>query len=122
MDEAHLASAVRYVSLNPVRARLVKRAADWRWSSANAHLSGADDHVVKVGPALERVGDFAAFLAEEVDEAAAFAPLRRAESIGRPIGSPDWIAALERRTGRSLAPGKRGPARKDIKGLSKLSP
>ena len=30
MDEAHLASAVRYVSLNPVRARLVERAEAWR--------------------------------------------------------------------------------------------
>lgn len=66
---------------------------------------------------LERVGDFAAFLAEEVDEAAAFAPLRRAESNGRPIGSPEWIAALERRTGRSLAPGKRGPARRERLGV-----
>jgi putative transposase len=63
------------------------------------------------------VGDFAAFLAEEVNEAAAFAPLRRAESIGRPIGSPEWIEALERRTGRNLAPGKRGPARRDDLGV-----
>jgi putative transposase len=37
VDEAHLAVALRYVSLNPVRARLVKRAQDWRWSSTHAH-------------------------------------------------------------------------------------
>jgi putative transposase len=30
MDEAHLMAAVCYVSLNPVRARLVARAEDWR--------------------------------------------------------------------------------------------
>jgi putative transposase len=30
MAEAHLANAVRYVSLNPVRARLVGQAAEWR--------------------------------------------------------------------------------------------
>ena len=29
MDETHLLHAVRYVSLNPVRARLVPRAQDW---------------------------------------------------------------------------------------------
>jgi putative transposase len=39
MDEAHLAAALRYVALNPVRARLVGRAQDWRWSSATAHLT-----------------------------------------------------------------------------------
>ncbi|MGH6785983.1 MAG: transposase, partial [Novosphingobium sp.] len=60
MDEAHLHAALRYVALNPVRARLVARAADWRWSSVRAHLAGRDDHVVRVAPALDRVGDFAA--------------------------------------------------------------
>mgnify|MGYP000160938932 CR=1 FL=1 len=37
MDEEHLLNAVRYVSLNPVRAKIVKRAADWPWSSVNTH-------------------------------------------------------------------------------------
>lgn len=30
MDEAHLGAALHYVALNPVRARLVDRATDWR--------------------------------------------------------------------------------------------
>jgi len=111
MDEAHLVNAVRYVSLNPVRARLVDNAADWRWSSVAAHLAGKDDAVVRVKPALDRVGDFAAFLAEDIDEDAAWLALRRAESIGRPIGDADWIAALEARTGRTFAPGKCGQKR-----------
>ena len=41
--------------------------------------------------------------------------LRRAETVGRPIGDPDWLAALEARTGRTLAPGRRGTkSRKEI--------
>ncbi len=40
IDEEHLAAAARYVALNPVRAKLVARAEDWRWSSARAHLRG----------------------------------------------------------------------------------
>jgi putative transposase len=31
MDEAHLWAAIRYVALNPVRARLTTRAPDWPW-------------------------------------------------------------------------------------------
>ena len=54
MDEDHLLNAVRYVTLNPVRAKLVKRAREWQWSSARAHLTGKDDHVVTVAPVLER--------------------------------------------------------------------
>jgi putative transposase len=117
MDEAHLHHALRYVSLNPVRARLTKRAQDWRWSSVGAHLAGEDDALVTVGPALERIADFAAFLAEDIDEAKAYASLRKAESIGRPIGDADWIAALERRTGRRLAPAKRGPKPRENSGV-----
>jgi len=109
MDEAHLFHALRYVSLNPVRARLVERTADWRWSSVGAHLAGKDDRVVRGAPALERVGNFAAFLAEDFDQDEAWLALRRAASIGRPIGDAEWIAALEVRTVRTLAPGKRGP-------------
>ena len=36
MDEEHLAAALRYVALNPVRARLVERPQDWRWASTRA--------------------------------------------------------------------------------------
>jgi putative transposase len=43
MDESHLISAVCYVSLNPVRARLVAKAEGRPWSSVRAHINGADD-------------------------------------------------------------------------------
>lgn len=109
MDEEHLHHAFRYIALNPVRARLVERAEDWRWSSTSAHLAGADDHVVKVAPALERVGDFAAFLGEPFDEAMSNAALRKAESIGRPIGPQTWLATMGARADLSLMPQKRGP-------------
>jgi len=33
----------------------------------------------------------------------------RAPTISRPLGSPEWIAMLERRLGRPLAPRKPGP-------------
>jgi len=38
VGEAHLMAAVRYVALNPVRARLVARAEDWPWSSTRAPI------------------------------------------------------------------------------------
>ncbi len=112
MDEEHLANAVRYVSLNPVRARLVERAQDWPWSSATAHLSGRDDELVTVAPVLERYGDFAAFLDQEDDDAAVFRMLRQSETTGRPLGSDQWIEKLEKLTGRKLKPQKRGPKSK----------
>jgi putative transposase len=67
MDEAHLAHAMRYVSLNSVRAGMVEGPQDWVWSSGRAHIAGADDELVRVRPALDLYGDFARFLGEPVD-------------------------------------------------------
>ncbi len=108
MDEDHLAACVRYVSLNPVRARLVARAEDWPWSSVRAHLAGCDDDLTEVQPVLDRVEDFAALLAE-VDEAG-YAGLRASEGSGRPVGNAEFIAGLERLLGRPIA--RRAPGRK----------
>ncbi len=108
MDEQHLAAALRYVSLNPVRARLVERAQDWRWSSTRAHLRGKDDGITALAPIRARFPRFADLLASE-PEADLFGRLRAAESVGRPLGDDRFLARLERRTRRALKPGKRGP-------------
>jgi len=108
MDEDHLGAALRYVALNPVRARLVDDARDWRWSSVHAHLAARDDGITAVAPVLDRYPDFAAFIDGDADEAS-FEHLRRAESIGRPLGSDGFLARLEAATRRTLKPGKRGP-------------
>jgi putative transposase len=114
MDEEHLIAAIRYVSLNPVRARLVERAEDWPWSSVRAHLSGRDDGVVTVAPVLERVGPFDIFVDEPFDEGADFVPLRRAETTGRPVGSEVWLRRLEHQLARPLARRKRGPKPRNL--------
>ncbi len=88
MDEAHFVTALRCIALNPVRARLVPRAEDWREVSTRRLLSGQDADVVTFAPTLERVGDFAAFLGKAFDEELTYAALRKAESVGHPIGTP----------------------------------
>jgi putative transposase len=96
------------VSLNPVRARLVERAPDWRWSSTRAHLRGRDDGLTAIAPVRALFPRFADLLATESD-AAVFDRLRAAESIGRPLGSERFMSRIERITRRSLRPRKRGP-------------
>jgi putative transposase len=85
MDENHLASALRYVALNPVRARLVANPEDWQFSSVHAHLSGQSDGVVQVQPVLSRFPDFRGLI-EMPERTNEFAPLRKSETSGRPLG------------------------------------
>ena len=67
-----------------------------------------DDGVTALAPVRDRFPDFADLLASE-PEADLFASLRAAESVGRPLGDERFLSRLERKTGRVLKPGKRGP-------------
>ena len=119
MDEAHLMAAIRYVELNPVRAKLAARAEDWPWSSARAHVTGKADGLSDLPAmagvhrnwrAMLRAGLQAADLAPE--EAAAFEAHAR---TGRPLGDEAFVADLEARTGRKLAKRKPGRRQKPVK-------
>lgn len=119
MDEEHLHCAFRYVALNPVRAGLAARAQDWPWSSARAQLGLGEDGLTELEPLRERVPDFAALLGAAEDEEAAIR-LRRAETIGRPIGSAEFLKRLEADYDRVLRPAR--PGRRPVGELSALSP
>ena len=114
MDEEHLMAAARYVALNPVRARLVARAEDWRWSSVRAHLSGEDNGVVMTTPLLERCAGRFADLIDAPPDAARIAALRAAETIGRPLGSARFLNNIAVLTGRDARPAKRGPKKRGL--------
>jgi putative transposase len=117
MDEPHLAAAVRYVAQNPVRAGLSARPEDWMWSSVHAHLSGTDDGMTVIPPILNRIPRFAEFIGGNADPAA-LDRLRRAETIGRPLGDDAFITHLEDLTRRILRPAKRGPKPKPSAGAA----
>jgi len=108
MDEPHLLAAARYVELNPVRAALARRARDWHWSSARAHLAGKDDALVTVRPLLALAPDWAAFLGGGLS-AEDHAAIRAGERTGRPLGTSHFISRLEKRLSRPLARRKPGP-------------
>ena len=110
MDERHLLAAARYVELNPVRAGITRRPEDYAWSSARAHLAGRDDRLVKAGPLLDMVGDWAAFLAGGLGEEEGNV-LRKHERSGRPLGGAGFVERLETELGRLLKKGKPGPKR-----------
>ena len=108
MDEQYLLATVRYVERNPVVAWLCRQPADWKWSSAYAHLVAQDDRLVRVKPMLERVDDWTAYLSAECDEDTQV--IKQHTRTGRPLGGMDFVEHLETVTGKVLAP--RRPGRK----------
>ena len=108
MDEPYFIQCARYVGLNPVRAGLVARAADWPWSSVRAHLAGKDDALVRTAKLRACIGAGVASFFETDVAAEATKKLRAAMATGRPLGSAAWVKALEQREGRVLAMRPRG--------------
>jgi putative transposase len=112
MDDFYFWIALRYIELNPVRAGLVRNAWDWPWSSARAHVSGIDDtgmlDMELWGKYFDKIR-WKEFLLEGLNKADEIDLIRTANRTGRPIGSEDFIRRLEKLTGRSLVPKKRGP-------------
>ena len=115
LDEAHLWNAVRYVERNPVRAGIVGRAEDYRWSSAAAHCGLREDPVLSSDlPLIAMIPDWSAWLSEDQKpEELAF--IRERTRTGRPCSSDEFARELESRIGRPLLPRKRGPVKKPAK-------
>jgi putative transposase len=111
LGETHLVAAARYIEMNPVRARTVTEPALYPWSSAAAHIAGRNDYLVNVAPLLSMIGDWAAFLWQEPSEREAQS-FRLHERTGKPLGSDEFIAYLEKMIARRLRRGKPGPKKK----------
>lgn len=115
LEEAHLSQALRYVEANPVRARLAAVAWDWKWSSAQARIAGADPFGL-IDPSDFRedcCGEFwKRVLADGWASASLTERLRQATQTGRPLGSEAFLSRAEQEAGRPLRPQKRGPKSK----------
>jgi putative transposase len=113
LGPSHLLTALAYVDLNPFRAGLVGDPAEYPWSSARAHLSGADRHRLldewEWSESNLRAGwgeTLRAGTSAAADEA-----LRHATANGLALGDDTFVAALEQSAGRRLRAQRRGRPR-----------
>jgi putative transposase len=112
LDEAHCLAAIRYVELNPVRAKLVDKAEVYQFSSAAGHVGLRADPILTHDHEIEdAVGDWSQWLREKEDQLT-FAGIRQCTRTGRPLGSPSFIDLLEHKLKRILRPRLGGRPRK----------
>jgi putative transposase len=109
MDGEHAVNALRYVLLNPVRAKLAKKPEQWLWSSAKAYLKNSKDTLTETTYFSKLCPDMKSLLADSPEQDMSEMQIRRAETIGRPLGSVAFLEKLERKLDRPLKAAKRGP-------------
>jgi putative transposase len=112
LDESHLVNAVRYVEQNPVRARMVAQASDYRWSSAAAHCSGSEDRWLHVETKPFEIKNWRDWLNagcnEEEDRF-----IRECTATGRPCGDDAFVKQIEQAANRDFTRKKPGPKPKN---------
>jgi len=85
-SDEHLCTVLRYVERNPVRANLVQRAQDWRWSSAWRRHRGDDQARGLLSPwPMTRPTGCVGSIVRRVE--GTFEALRRCVQRGQPYGS-----------------------------------
>jgi len=129
LDTRHFWLAMKYIELNPVRARLCRKPWRYEWSSAAAHVGEEFGKRGQVQPATQNVPvpgflnlskwfkrmsaeQWRAELAEgltdmEIDR------LRLRTHTGRPLGSDSFLSKIETALGRRVRPLPRGRPKKE---------
>ncbi len=115
LDGDYFRSCLRYVERNPVRARMVRKAENYEWSSARGHCDLVRDKLLKAKPRwradLDHVTHWSSFLAEpDTDEALLI--LRRNTMMNLPCGGEKFIKKIEKVAGRNLHYKPQGRPRK----------
>lgn len=119
-SERYLLNVMRYIEMNPVRATMVQRPEDYRWSSVHTHLARARDPLVSphsvylaLGKdAAERAGRYRTWLdagisPEELSRLRAYAQQERA------LGDERFQRMVEVTLGRTAATRSRGRPRRE---------
>jgi len=96
-SESYLKHAIRYVERNPVRAKMVKKPWDWKWSSAGEHI-GRKGAILEAREIGEYTGitekQWKKVLGEE-DHKDFVVEIRKITNSGRALGDPSFIAKME---------------------------
>ena len=114
-SERYLMTCYRYIEMNPVRAGLVRHAADYRWSSHGHNAMGEDNDLIvehalyqALEPSFEgRRSAYRELFPGRLDDAL-IGKIRDALNQERILADEDFRTGIEAKLSRSLKPAKRG--------------
>ncbi len=119
LSRSHVLRAIRYVEMNPVRAKMVKKPWEYSWSSTRQHLKEEPSAIIKTdfhGYCLEaglNERNWKEYLLNEDHEM--ITEMRQKTQKGWAIGDEDFIITMEKRLGIVLSKQKTGRPKKEVK-------
>ncbi len=113
-DDGHFLTVCRYVERNALRAGLVQRAEDWRWSSLWRWLQAVEPEPALLSPwPIPRLPHWVAKVNQPLTDSE-LAAVRRCVQRGTPFGDPVWRGATVDRLGLASTLRPRGRPRRDM--------
>jgi putative transposase len=113
-DDDHFLTVCRYVEQNALRAGLVQRAEDWRWSSLHAAYTGTakQTEVALSEWPVPKPTDWVSFVNQALT-LKELADLRLSAQKGRPFGSENWTSTTADQLALQFTMRARGRPRKE---------
>ena len=114
-SERYLLTCYRYIELNPVRANMVERPGDYRWSSYGANAAAASNPVVAPHPLYLALGNdnkqrarrYRESFREELD-GELINEIRASVQTGTPLGNERFKSEVEQLLGMKVGQARRG--------------
>lgn len=106
LDDEHFFKALRYIECNPVRAKLVRFAWDYPWSTAAVHISGKDGTRLIDPQQWRDISDTVQWqqVLSEAQKQNEIKCIRTGTYCGRPLGSDSFMSKIEHYLGRRVRP------------------
>jgi putative transposase len=113
-DNAYFLTLARYIEANPLRAKLVKRAEQWPWSSLSATRSPDGRELLSRWP-VRRPPNWLELVNEPLPQEKRGA-IQESMKRGRPLGEAKWMQEKARQLGLEFTLRPRGRPRKEADG------
>jgi len=105
LDEGHLIEAARYIERNPVKAKIVKKPWQWKWSSVQEHIGLQNSSFIELENLFNYIGmkkeKWREFISDSQKETT-MTTIDQHLSTGRPLGNKRFITRLEKRLDKRL--------------------
>jgi putative transposase len=110
--ETYLWSVGRYIERNPVRAKIVSRPDEYRWSSAKVNITGKEmDFVKPIWQDHTKREEYVTFL-NNPDKEEEIEVIKKSTISGKPIGSKEFLNYLVETLGITISTRPKGRPRK----------
>lgn len=112
LDEIHFYEAIRYVELNPYKAKMENDFGSYYWNSSQEHLKIRNQFYLNKLPKYFRVENWRKYLKECVHQNEITGKIESYTMSGFPLGDNLFIEKVSKKLGRDLKKKKKGRPKK----------